>query len=189
MGTVWLAQRADGLITRQVALKLPRGVWQRTALLERMAREREILSRLEHQNIGRLYDTGLTDSGQPYLALEYIDGRHMDDYCREHALDVPARLRLFLQVLDAVAYAHARLIVHRDLKPSNILVTNEGEVKLLDFGIAKLLTDGQTPGTELTQTSGQPLTPEYASPEQVAGETARRSRPTSTRSASCCTSC
>jgi serine/threonine protein kinase/tetratricopeptide (TPR) repeat protein len=173
MGTVWLAQRADGLITRQVALKLPRGVWLRATLLERMAREREILSRLEHQNIGRLYDTGLTDSGQPYLALEYIDGRHIDDYCREHALDVPVRLRLFLQVLDAVAYAHARLIVHRDLKPSNILVTDdgaEGQVKLLDFGIAKLLTDGQTPGTELTQISGQPLTPEYASPEQIAGD-------------------
>ena len=173
MGTVWLAERADGLISRQVALKLPRGVWQRTALLDRMAREREILSRLEHRNIGRLYDTGLTDNGQPYLALEYIEGRHIGDYCAEHALDVPARLRLFLQVLDAVAYAHARLIVHRDLKPSNILVTDGddgGQVKLLDFGIAKLLTEGQTPGTRLTELSGQPLTPEYASPEQIAGE-------------------
>jgi serine/threonine protein kinase/tetratricopeptide (TPR) repeat protein len=170
MGTVWLAQRADGLITRHVALKLPRGVWQRTALLDRMAREREILSRLEHQNIGRLYDTGLTDSGQPYLALEYIEGRHIDDYCAEHALDVPARLRIFLQVLDAVAHAHARLVVHRDLKPSNILVTGEGQVKLLDFGIAKLLTEGQAPGTALTALGGQPLTPEYASPEQAAGE-------------------
>lgn len=172
MGSVWLAERADGLISRQVALKLPRGMWQRTALLDRMAREREILSRLEHRNIGRLYDTGLTESGQPYLALEYIEGRHIGDYCVEHALDVPARLRLFLQVLDAVAYAHARLIVHRDLKPSNILVTDDegGQVKLLDFGIAKLLTEGQTPGAGLTELSGHPLTPEYASPEQIAGE-------------------
>jgi serine/threonine-protein kinase len=170
MGTVWLAQRSDGLITRRVALKLPRGAWQRAALLDRMGREREILSRLEHQHIGRLYDTGLTEDGQPYLALEYIEGTHIDHYCTEHALDIPARLHLFLQVLDAVAHAHARLIVHRDLKPSNILVTGDGQVKLLDFGIAKLLTEGQAPGTRLTQLAGRPLTPEYASPEQRAGE-------------------
>jgi serine/threonine-protein kinase len=170
MGTVWQAERADGLITRPVALKLPRGNWQPLALLDRMAREREILSRLEHPNIARLYDTGLTDDGQPYLALEFVEGQHINDYCAHHALGVSERLRLFLQVLDAVAHAHARLIVHRDLKPSNILVTDAGEVKLLDFGIAKLLTGGEAPETQLTELGGRPLTPEYASPEQRAGQ-------------------
>src|SRR5690606_32962 len=130
-------------------------------LLGRMAHEREILSRLEHQNIGRLYDTGMTDAGQPYLALEYIEGRQIDTDCRDRALDVPARLRLFLQVLDAVAHAHARLIVHRDLKPSNILVTAAGEVKLLDFGIAKLLTDQSAGDSHLTRAGAHPLTPDY----------------------------
>lgn len=170
MGSVWLAERADGLVSRPVALKLPRGTWHGTTLSDRMAREREILARLEHPHIARLYDTGLTTTGQPYLAIEYVTGRHIDDYCAHHALDVTSRLQLFLQVLDAVAHAHARLIVHRDLKPSNILVTDDGQVKLLDFGIAKLLTQGRAADTQLTDTGGRPLTPGYASPEQAAGD-------------------
>jgi eukaryotic-like serine/threonine-protein kinase len=170
MGAVWLAERADGLIARPVALKLPRGAWHRASLLDRMAREREFLASLDHPHVGRLYDAGLTESGQPYLALEYVEGRHIDDYCRDRGLDVRARLQLFLQVLEAVAHAHSRLILHRDLKPSNILVTGESQVKLLDFGIAKLLTEGLTSRTELTEMSGRPLTPAYASPEQLSGE-------------------
>ena len=108
--------------------------------------------------------------GQPYLALELVEGRPIDEYCRRERLDVRARLRLFLQVARAVAHAHANLIVHRDLKPSNILVSADGQAKLLDFGIAKLLDDGAAPETALTRLAGRPLTPEYASPEQVAGE-------------------
>src|SRR5256885_1461915 len=118
--------------------------------------------------LARLYDAGFAD-GQPYLALEYVDGVPITRYADEHALDVAARLALFSQVLRAVAHAHANLVLHRDLKPSNILVTNAGEVKLLDFGIAKLLTDGETRETELTRLAGGALTLDYASPEQIAG--------------------
>ena len=170
MGKVWLAQRIDGLIKRPVALKLPRGAWRFTGLGERMAREREILATLTHPNIARLYDAGLTDEGQPYLALEYVEGVPIDTYCIEHELDIPARLRLFLQAAAAIAYAHNRLVVHRDLKPENILVTQDGEVKLLDFGIAKLLEHGEAKETKLTEFAGRALTPDYASPEQIAGQ-------------------
>lgn len=169
MGTVWLAERADGLVQRHVALKLPRGAWPRTDLVERMARERDILAALTHANIARLYDAGITAGGRPYLALEYVEGRMIDAYCAGERLDVHARVRLFLQVVDAVAYAHARLVVHRDLKPSNILVTKDGQVRLLDFGIAKLLEEGSVRDTRLTELTGRPHTPEYASPEQIAG--------------------
>ena len=155
------------LQSRQVALKLPHGAWRRAGLAERMAREREILATLEHPNIARLYDAGLADDGQPYLALEYVDGERIDAYCRTHALDVRRRLGLFVQVCKAVAYAHTNLVVHRDLKPSNILVTATGQVRLLDFGIAKLLEHGVAQATELTRESGQALTPEYAAPEQI----------------------
>ena len=170
MGTVWQAERADGLIRRTVALKLPRGAWPRAAIAERLARERDILAALTHSHIARLYDAGVTAEGQPYLALEYVEGRPIDRYCTDQRLDVRARLRVFLQVLSAVAYAHAKLVVHRDLKPSNILVTADGQIRLLDFGIAKLLAEGQTQQTTLTEIDGCPLTPEYASPEQVTGE-------------------
>ena len=112
-------------------------------LTERMARERDILATLNHPNIARLYDAGLTDDGRPYLALEYVEGRPIDEYCREQHLSVASRLGLFLQVARAVAYAHGKLIVHRDLKPANILVTADGQVRLLDFGIAKLLLEGE----------------------------------------------
>ncbi|MCX8115392.1 MAG: serine/threonine-protein kinase, partial [Burkholderiaceae bacterium] len=170
MGAVWLAERTDMLQGRQVALKLPRLLTGRGALAERLAREREILAALNHPNIARLYDAGLAADGQPYLALEYVEGERIDAYCARKGLDVPARLRLFLQVARAVAHAHAQLVVHRDLKPANVLVTEAGEVKLLDFGIAKLLEDGRAQETELTQLAGRALTPEYAAPEQILGQ-------------------
>ena len=170
MGTVWLAQRPDGLINRPVALKLPHGAWRRTGLAERMAREREILATLNHPNIARLYDAGLSAAGQPYLALEYVAGRPIDAYCRDQQLGPKACLELFAQVANAVAYAHGKLVIHRDLKPANILVTTEGQVRLLDFGIAKLLDEGYAWTTRLTELSGRALTPDYASPEQILGE-------------------
>jgi len=167
MATVWLAERADGVLNRQVALKLPRTGWA-MGLAQRMARERDILGALQHPRIARLYDAGVTAAGRPWMAMECVTGQTVDVYCREHQLDVPQRLRLFLQIADAVAHAHARLIVHRDLKPSNILVTPEGEVRLLDFGVAKLLEDDGALAPNLTQLMGRAVTPDYASPEQVA---------------------
>lgn len=169
MGTVWLAERTDGLINRPVALKLPHA-WKRAGLVERMAREREILATLNHPNIARLYDAGLTADGQPYLALEYVEGVAIDEYCRQRQLDIRSLLKLFAQVAAAVAYAHGNLIVHRDLKPANILVTADGQVRLLDFGIATLLETGHAAVSRLTEISGRALTPDYASPEQILGE-------------------
>jgi serine/threonine protein kinase len=170
MGTVWLAQRTDQLIKRPVALKLPHGAWQKAGLAERMAREREILATLTHPNIAHLYDAGLSTDGQPYLAIEYVEGRRIDEYCREEKLDLKSRLRLFAQVAEAVAYAHSKLVVHRDLKPANILVAAGGQVRLLDFGIAKLMEGGEARESRLTELSGRALTPDYASPEQILGE-------------------
>jgi serine/threonine-protein kinase len=169
MGTVWLAHRTDVMVNRVVALKLPRSARLAVRFAERMAAEREILAALSHPNIARLYDAGVTSSGQPYLALEYVEGRPIDEYLAARHLPVRARLRLFLLVARALAHAHARLIVHRDLKPSNILVTDEGEVKLLDFGIAKLLDDRGVAEAS-AETSAHLLTPDYASPEQIAGD-------------------
>ncbi len=169
-GSVWLAERADGVLTRPVALKLPHGLAYRPGLAERMGRERDILATLAHPHIARLYDAGVTGAGEPYLALEYVDGLPINRYAAEHGLTVAARVRLFLQVARAVAYAHRQLVIHRDLKPANILVTGAGEVRLLDFGIAKLLgTDGPGDST-LTVESGRALTLQYASPEQVRQE-------------------
>ncbi len=170
MGTVWLAERLDRTLKRKVALKLPHQGVAREHLAQRLARERDILSSLEHPNIARLYDAGVAEDGQPFLALEYVEGLPIDLYACEHPLDVRQRLSLFLQVARAVAYAHARLVLHRDLKPSNILVTLDGQVRLLDFGVAKLLQDGTASETELTQVGGRALTPEYASPEQIGGQ-------------------
>ncbi len=170
MGVVWLAERSDGLVNRSVALKLPHQAGQRAGLAERMAREREILGSLTHPNIARLYDAGLTAEHRPFLAIEYVEGRPIDAYCRDLRLDTAARVRLFLQVANAVAYAHAMLVVHRDLKPANILVAADGQVRLLDFGIAKLLDHEQARETALTEFSGRPLTLDYASPEQIRGD-------------------
>ncbi|MCU0950509.1 MAG: serine/threonine protein kinase [Burkholderiaceae bacterium] len=170
MGSVWLAERDDVLQRRRVALKMPRLVTGRAALAERLAREREILATLAHPHIARLYDAGVAADGQPFIALEYVEGERIDAYCERNALDVPARLRLVVQVAQAVAHAHANLVVHRDLKPANILVSSAGDVKLLDFGIAKLLDDGSAQATALTQLAGRVLTPDYAAPEQILGQ-------------------
>ena len=177
MGTVWLARRTDGRFEGQVAIK-----FLNTGLIGRgdagrFSREGQILARLTHPHIARLIDAGVApEQQQPYLVLEYIDGLPLDRFCVERGLDCEARVRLFLDVLAAVAHAHTRLILHRDLKPSNILVTAAGEVKLLDFGIAKLLhragdDDTSSPGaaTELTRVAGRAYTPRYAAPEQVQG--------------------
>ena len=167
MGSVWLADRADGAYKRRVALKLPRLAWA-AGLGKRMARERDIGALLEHPNIARLYDAGVDEHGRPYIAMECIDGQPIDVYCRDHALDLRARLKLFLEVAQAVAYAHGRLVLHRDLKPANVLVDAAGHMHLLDFGIAKLLDDTGA-GADLTQEQGRALTLNYASPEQIAG--------------------
>jgi serine/threonine protein kinase/tetratricopeptide (TPR) repeat protein len=168
MGSVWLAERIDGMLKRAVALKLPHSDLPDIQLEERFGRERDILAALSHPHIARLYDAGVTEDGQSYLALEYVDGRPIGTYCDAHRLDVLRRLALYTQVLDAVQYAHARLVVHRDLKPSNILVDAGGQVHLLDFGIAKLLAEGGVDG-ELTQAAGRLFTLHYASPEQIGG--------------------
>ena len=141
MGEVWLAARSDGTLNRRVALKLPHGHLVAGVLRRRFERERDILAALSHPNIAQLYDAGVAQSKHPYLAMEWVDGIALQEHCDAARLSLEQRLDLFLQVLDAVGYAHGRLIAHRDLKPSNILVTREGDrVKLLDFGIAKLLT-------------------------------------------------
>ena len=170
MGAVWLAERIDGLIKRPVALKLPHPGHYNSQLGERFSRERDILASLVHPNIGKLFDAGVTEAGQSYLALEYVEGATITEYCDRVGLPLRSRLELFLQVLEAVQYAHSRLVIHRDLKPTNILVTDERKVVLLDFGIAKLTIDGQAKETELTQLGGRALTPDYASPEQIAGQ-------------------
>ena len=170
MGSVWLAERADGLLKRQVALKLPHPGLATRAFAERLARERDFLAALSHPHIARLYDAGVTAEGQPYIALAYVQGHTLIEHCRANPLSVHERIVLFQQVLDAVQYAHAHLVIHRDLKPSNVLVDEQGQVHLLDFGIAKLLVDGQAQATELTLDAGQALTPDYASPEQIAGD-------------------
>jgi serine/threonine-protein kinase len=172
MGAVWLAERADGAFERQVALKLPHAEWIDRGLAQRFARERAVLASLNHPNIAQLFDAGWSESGRPYLALEYVDGAPLLAWCEAHRLDTAARLHLFVAVVRAVAHAHAHLVVHRDLKPSNVLVTAEGQVKLLDFGIAKLVTadSASAEETELTRMSGRALTPSYAAPEQILGQ-------------------
>jgi len=169
MGAVWLAERADGTLKRKVALKLPRLAWA-SDLAARMARERDILSALEHPNIARLYDAGVDTLGRPWLAIEYVEGRDLAVFCDTARLDPRARVRLFLQVLSAVQYAHGSLVIHRDLKPANILVTPQGEVRLLDFGIARLEEGAADAGPALTREGVNAMTPRYASPEQVQGK-------------------
>ncbi len=169
MGSVWLARRSDGRFEGQVAVKFLNVALASRTVLERFRREGDILARLDHPHITRLLDAGVSPIGQPYLVLEHIKGEHIDLYCDANALAAADRIRLFLDVLDAIAHAHANLIVHRDIKPSNILVTVKREVKLLDFGIAKLLEDSEQPSaaTVLTREGGWALTPEYAAPEQL----------------------
>ena len=160
MGEVYRAVRADGQYTKEVAVKIVRGGYDTGSMLERFRNERQILASLDHPNIARLLDGGTTDDGIPYLVMELIEGTPIDQYCDEHKLSITERLRLFQQVCVAVHYAHQRLVIHRDIKPSNLLVTKEGEPKLLDFGIAKIVSPIGDAQTTLTRA----MTPEYASP-------------------------
>jgi serine/threonine protein kinase len=170
MGEVWLARRSDGRYEGVVALKVLRAHMVQSSARERFVREGKILGQLSHPNIARLLDAGTTSIGVLYLVLEYVEGVQIDRWCDQQSLDIPGRLRLFLQICEAVAHAHAHLVIHRDLKPGNILVTARGDVKLLDFGIAKLLEDdGASCETELTRLSGRAMTPDFAAPEQILG--------------------
>src|ERR1051326_1765407 len=166
MGEVYRAE--DTELGRPVAIKLIRSALKTKEILRRFDIERQILAQLNHDHIARLFDVGTTADGVPFLAIEYVDGRPIDNYCRDQAIGLRERLKLFRSVCSAVQYAHQHLIVHRDLKPSNVLVTNDGQAKLLDFGIAKLL-DASTE-TQATATLLRVMTPDYASPEQVKGD-------------------
>jgi tetratricopeptide (TPR) repeat protein len=170
MGTVWLAKRSDGRFDGKVAVKLLNlGLVGRDGEV-RFMREGSILARFTHPHIAHLVDAGVSAMGQPYLVLEYVEGEHIDAYCDRHALGLEARVRLFLDVLEAVAHAHANLIVHRDIKPSNVLVRTDGQVKLLDFGISKLIdADVDAAGLTMTADGARLLTPAYAAPEQLTG--------------------
>ena len=175
MAEVWLAQRDDGAFQRQVAIKLlfrNHGSDALNSFAQRFDRERDILASLDHPHIAGLHDAGVTPNGQPWLALEYVEGQTLTSWCDTRLLTIEARVRLFRQVLLAVQHAHANLVIHRDLKPANILVTANGEVRLLDFGIAKLMRpEGSALAeTELTRISGRPMTPQYAAPEQLMGQ-------------------
>ena len=171
MGTVYLAERDDPLLPQRVALKLIRSGRESPETRKRFLAERQILSRLQHDGIARLLDGGNTADGHPFFVMEYVEGQPIHRHCEEGNLGVDARLKLFLSICDAVDYAHANLVVHRDLKPGNILVTAKGTVKLLDFGIAKILSDTPFDPDGGTQSIVRPLTPEYAAPEQITGST------------------
>jgi len=169
MGSVYLAERSDGAFRKQVAIKLVQPGMDAADIVARFQQEREILASLDHPNIARLIDGGSTEGGWPYFVMEFVDGQPIHQWCDERKLNISQRIELFRSVLAAVRYAHQRLVVHRDLKPGNILVTKDGAVKLLDFGIAKILAVNQ-PGKEpATETLARLMTPEYASPEQVNG--------------------
>ena len=170
MSNVWLAERIDGRFDRQVAVKFLQFAVASQGTAERFKREGRILGQLAHPHIAELIDAGVTPRGEPYLVLEYVRGKQIDGYCDERMLGVDQRIELFLDVLGAVAHAHANLVVHRDIKPSNVLVSSEGDVKLLDFGIAKLLADDtNSAATLLTLEGGGAMTPLFAAPEQVTG--------------------
>jgi serine/threonine protein kinase len=171
MGSVWVAERSDGRFERRVAVKFLPFAMTYGIGAERFKREGKILGQLTHPHIAELIDAGVTPNGEPYLVLEYVEGLPIDKYCDREKLDVEARVRLFLDVISAVAHAHANLIVHRDIKPSNVFVRNDGQVKLLDFGIAKFLAGETNPAaTPLTMEGKGAMTPQFAAPEQVTGE-------------------
>lgn len=169
MAVVYRAERADGAFAQQVALKIIKRGIDTDEALTRFRQERQILASLEHSGIARLLDGGVTPDGRPYLAMELVSGEPIDRYCEQRALDVDLRVDLVIAVAQVVEHAHRRLVVHRDLKPSNIFVTAEGEIKLLDFGIAKLLDPAVDYAAPPTRTAVRVMTPEYASPEQVRG--------------------
>jgi eukaryotic-like serine/threonine-protein kinase len=171
MGAVYLCSRVDGAFHKQVAIKIVRPALASATLIRRFHQEREILASLDHPNIARLFDAGTTEDGMPYFVMEYVEGQTIDSWCNERKLNVSERLELFRLVCSALQYAHQKLVVHLDLKPGNILVTSEGIVKLLDFGIARLLQPhGKEGAPTYTMTLLQGMTPEYASPEQVQGK-------------------
>jgi eukaryotic-like serine/threonine-protein kinase len=170
MGTVYLGVRVDDQYRKEVAIKLLRAALDRDALHARFARERQILASLDHPDIARLIDAGTTADGQPYLVMDLVDGVPIDEHCERQQLPLEARLALFRRVCEAVHHAHRHLVVHRDLKPRNILVTADGSPRLLDFGIAKLLSPDEADGPGVTDTGLRVMTPEYASPEQARGE-------------------
>ncbi|TVQ14667.1 MAG: serine/threonine protein kinase [Balneolaceae bacterium] len=170
MSTVFLAERADGRYDRQTAIKFLHGLMPGPDMHARLIAEQRILAKLSHPNIAGMIDAGITEDGRPYLILEYIDGIPVTKWCKVNKLPLEDRLNLFEQICEAVQYAHQRLIVHRDLKPSNILVGRDGMVKLLDFGIAKLLDDESAEFMPVTRTGMHMMTPEYASPEQMHGD-------------------
>ena len=168
MGTVYLAERADGAFRMSAAVKVVPLAMASHEIEERFRRERQFLASLDHPKVARLIDGGVSETGLPYLVMEFVEGLTVDRYCDAHRLDTRARIALVRQVLDALAYVHGRHVIHRDVKPSNLLVDESGNVKLLDFGIARLVD--ATAETALTRTGGFAFTPEYASPEQVRGE-------------------
>lgn len=172
MGQVWLGNRSDGLYQGNAAVKLLHSTRSGPLAQARFAREGQFLAQLTHPHIAKLLDAGVAEDGTRYLVLEYIQGERIDTWCDARCLDLQARLRLFMQVCEPVAFAHAHLVVHRDLKPANILITQDGHVKLLDFGVAKLLNDDATGAqpADLTRAGPAGLTPEYAAPEQIAGD-------------------
>ena len=170
MGSVWLAKRSDGKFDRDVAVKFLRSVRRNAADSARFTREGRILAQLSHPNIANLLDAGTTPEGRHYLVLEFVEGLELDEYCNRHKFDIEQRLKLFLDVLAAVVHAHANLVVHRDLKPSNVIVREDGVTKLLDFGIAKLVSEDE-PAASSTLDANGPLTPHFAAPEQIRGET------------------
>ena len=172
MGEVWLARRSDGHFKGLFAVKFLDPAARAVLALDRFKREGRLLARLAHPNIARLIDAGVMPDGRPYLILEYVKGEHIDQFCDAHSLDTEARVRLFLNVTAAVAHAHTNLIVHRDIKASNVLVTPEGEVKLLDFGVAKLMGNDLTDEDQsnATRVEDVALTPDYAAPEQILGD-------------------
>ncbi|MBZ5723533.1 MAG: protein kinase [Acidobacteriia bacterium] len=171
MGAVYFGRRIGGDFEQEVALKLASGPFRSPWLRQRFLEERQTLASLNHPNIARLLDGGITESGEPYLVMEYVDGLRLDRYCEQTRASVPAVLRLSLQLCDAVSFAHRHLVIHRDLKPANVLVTPEGRVKLLDFGAAKLLHPDPAIGHQATRMGMRAFTPQYASPEQVLGTT------------------
>ena len=172
MGTVWLAARADGAFDRQVALKLPRAEWVDRGLAQRFARERAMLASLNHPHIAQLYDAGWSESGRPYLALEYVEGEPLPAWCEKRQLDLEKRLRLFVDVIRAVAHAHARLVVHRDLKPTQCASHHRGRGEAARLRYRQAVKRRRRAGeeTELTRLSGRALTPNYAAPEQILGQ-------------------
>lgn len=170
MGAVYLAERSDGEFDQLVALKIVRQSIAESHVVEHFRRERQILASLNHPNIAKLLDGGVSDKGEPFIVMEYVKGEEISAYTANRGLSLRNKLGLFLKVCAAVSYAHRNLIVHRDIKPANILVNDEGEPKLLDFGLARLVDDDLTSGSDQTQTAFRALTPAYASPEQIRNE-------------------